>query len=65
MKSWMSVSKAPTFPAWGSNMKPTRLPKLKLHQKQYLDGIRVVGYWAVLYIIALAVVLADCIVWRP
>jgi hypothetical protein len=43
--------------------KPTRLPTLK--QAQTRDGLRTVFYWALLYIIAVAVVLADCIVWRP
>jgi hypothetical protein len=47
-------------------MKPTKLPTVpSLRRKQYLDGIRVVGYWTLLYIAALAVVLMDCIVWRP
>ena len=36
-----------------------------LRQQQCIDGIRIVGYWAVLYLIALAVILMDCIVWRP
>jgi hypothetical protein len=46
-------------------MKPTKLPTVQsLRRKQYLDGIRVVGYWALLYVAALAIVLMDCIVWR-
>jgi len=49
-------------------MKPTKLPTVhpgKLNRKQYMDGLRVVGYWAALYVIALVIVLMDCIVWRP
>ena len=35
------------------------------NRKQYVDGLRVVGYWAMLYIIAIVVFLMDCVVWRP
>jgi hypothetical protein len=51
-----------------THMKPTKLPTIdpgKLNRKQYMDGLRVVGYWAALYAIALVIVLMDCIVWRP
>jgi len=43
--------------------KPSKLPTLK--QTQRREGLRTVAYWALLYIIAMAVVIADCIVWRP
>ena len=47
-------------------MKPIPLPTLQqsIRRRQYIHGLRVVGYWALRYIIALAVVIADCIVWR-
>ena len=44
-------------------MKPTKLPTLK--QTQRRDALRTAAYWALIYAIALGVVLLDCIVWRP
>lgn len=43
--------------------KPTKLPTLR--QTQRRDGLRVVAYWVLLYVVAAVVVLMDCIVWRP
>lgn len=43
--------------------KPTPLPTLK--QVQRRDALRIAVWWVLLYVIALAVVLMDCIVWRP
>lgn len=34
-------------------------------QADYMRKLRVVGYWTALYLIAIGVVLMDCIVWRP
>ena len=44
-------------------MKPTKPLTLKRIQRR--DALRTAAYWALMYVIALVVVLLDCIVWRP
>jgi hypothetical protein len=44
-------------------MKPSKLPTLKSERMR--ASLRWALTWAFLYAVAIAVVLLDCIVWRP